>query len=564
MLPNYFDNNNKLLSGWWTKAGTSESGTPNPEPGAQAIKAAITQVTHPVILVHSEGQIAAAQGGTVFLRDSQISDCPEDGYPLCGYTPRLHPENLGDPVFKKTHGLKYAYIAGAMANGITSVNMVEAAGLAGMIGFFGAAGLSLNQVEAAIVSLQERLGNRPFGFNLIHSPNDPQLESAVTDLYLRHGIHLVSASAYLDLTLPLVYFRVRGIHQDAQGNIVCPNKVIAKVSRVEVAAKFFSPPPDRLLAQLLDKKMITPEEADLAKFIPVAEDLTAEADSGGHTDNRPAISLLPTMIALRDRLAEKYRYKKPPCVGLGGGISSPESAAAAFAMGAAYILTGSVNQSCVEAGTSETVRLMLAEARQADVTMAPAADMFELGVKVQVLKRGTMFPLRAAKLYELYCRYERLEAIPQEQRKILERDFFRCSLEEEWLNTRKFFAANDPRQITRAESDPKHKMALVFRSYLGQSSRWAVRGEPSRKIDYQIWCGPSLGAFNEWVSGTFLEKPENRKTVTVAMNLLVGAAVVTRANWLRCQGVILPAGTGTFAPTELSKLYELIGDKLVM
>jgi len=554
-----FNNNNKILSGWWTKAG--ESGTPNPEPGTQALKTAIMQVTRPVILVHSEGDIAAARGGTVFLRDSPISDCPGDGYPLCAYAPRLHPEDLGDPVFKKTHGLRYAYIAGAMANGITSVNMVEAAGLAGMIGFFGAAGLPLNEVEAAAVSLKQRLKDRPFGFNLIHSPNDPQLESAVTDLYLRHGIRLISASAYLDLTLPLVYFRIKGIHRDALGNIVCPNKVIAKVSRVEVAAKFFSPPPDKLLAQLLDKKMITPEQAELAKFIPVAEDLTAEADSGGHTDNRPAISLLPSMIALRDRLAAKYAYKKPPCVGLGGGISTPESAAAAFAMGAAYILTGSVNQSCVEAGTSETVRLMLAEARQADVTMAPAADMFELGVKVQVLKRGTMFPLRAAKLYELYCRYDRLEAIPQDQRKILERDFFRCSLEEEWLNTRKFFAANDPRQITRAESDPKHKMALVFRSYLGQSSRWAVRGEPSRKIDYQIWCGPSLGAFNEWVSGTFLEKPENRKTVTVAMNLLAGAAVVTRANWLRCQGVILPSGTGTFAPTKLSELYELVGDK---
>ena len=48
--------------------------------------------------------------------------------------------------------------------------------------------------------------------------------------------------------------------------------------------------------------MITPQEAQLAASIPMAEDLTAEADSGGHTDNRPAISLLPTMLALRDEL----------------------------------------------------------------------------------------------------------------------------------------------------------------------------------------------------------------------------------------------------------------------
>ena len=82
-------------------------------------------------------------------------------------------------------------------------------------------------------------------------------------------------------------------------------------------------------------------------------------------------------------------------------------------MGAAYVLTGSINQACIEAGTSETVRTMLAGASQADVTMAPAADMFEMGVKVQVLKRGTMFPFRAAKLYDFYSRYDALEDIPE-------------------------------------------------------------------------------------------------------------------------------------------------------
>jgi len=242
------------------------------------------------------------------------------------------------------------------------------------------------------------------------------------------------------------------------------------------------------------------------------------------------------MLALRDELTEIYQYKKPPCVGLAGGIATPESAAAAFALGAAYILTGSINQSCVEAGTSETVRNMLSEAGQADVTMAPAADMFEMGVKVQVLKRGTMFPLRAAKLYKLYSTYDRLEDIPEKQKKILERDYFQRSFQEEWQHTRNYFAGMEPKQIEQGEQNPKHKMALVFRSYLGQSSNWAISGDPLRKMDYQIWCGPAMGAFNQWVKGSFLEKPENRKTVTVAMNLLYGAAVVTRVNWLRFQG----------------------------
>ena len=55
---------------------------------------------------------------------------------------------------------------------------------------------------------------------------------------------------------------------------------------------------------------------------------------------------------------------------------------------------------------------MLAAAEQADVAMAPAADMFEMGVKVQVLKRGTMSAMRAAKLYEIYRTCTGLDDIP--------------------------------------------------------------------------------------------------------------------------------------------------------
>jgi trans-AT polyketide synthase/acyltransferase/oxidoreductase domain-containing protein len=541
----------KNIPGWWLP-GNSE-----PEPGVQAVRSAILKVTQPVYLLDLNGLPAVGRGGTITI-GSDAPPMQSAAVPLRAYAPPLDPEDLGDPQFKDKHNLRYAYIVGAMANGITSVKMVEKAGNAGWVGFFGAAGLALDQIESAIDRLQQNLKNIPFGFNLIHSPNDPELEAAVVRLYLQRGIKLVSTSAYLDLTLPLVYYRVKGIHRDARGEIICPNKVIAKVSRVEVAAKYFSPPPQKLLAQLLDKNMITRAEAELAGMIPMADDLTAEADSGGHTDNRPAISLLPTMIALRDELAEKYTYKNPPCVGLGGGISTPHSAAAAFAMGAAYILTGSVNQSCVEAGTSETVRHMLADAGQADVTMAPAADMFEMGVKVQVLKRGTMFPLRAAKLYDLYSTYDRFESISEKQRNMLERDFFRCGFQEEWEQTKAYFTHHDPKQIERAEKDPKHKMALVFRSYLGQSSNWANSGDPSRKIDYQIWCGPAMGAFNQWVKGSFLQPPENRNTVTVAMNLLYGAAVLTRVNWLKNQGAVLPAGMDSFSPMPLEKMRELL------
>jgi PfaD family protein len=474
------------------------------------------------------------------------------------FVPPVRPGSLGDPSFRADHGLRYAYLAGAMANGIGSADIVEAMARAGMLGFFGSAGLSLARVEAAVDRLQRSVPDLPHGFNLIHSPNEPALEQAVVDLYLRRGVRLVEASAYLDLTLPVVQYRTAGVHV-AGGRVVAPNRVIAKVSRVEVASRFFAPPPDRFLDELVRLGSLTPEQAGLARRLPVAQDVTAEADSGGHTDNRPAITLVPTLTALRDRLQALYRYDVPLRVGAAGGVATPASAAAAFLMGAAYVLTGSVNQACVESGSSDAVRTMLAQAEQADVIMAPAADMFEMGVKVQVLKRGTLFAMRAARLYELYRAHASPEEIPAAERAQLEKNVFRAPLEEIWAQTRQFWLGRDPAQAARAEKDGRHRLALMCRWYLGLSSRWANAGEPSRKVDYQVWCGPAMGAFNEWAKGSFLEQPGNRRVVTVAQNLLYGACVLTRLHVLRCQGAPVPPGWATVAPREPGELAGVFG-----
>jgi len=442
--------------------------------------------------------------------------------------PGLNAENLGEESFRRDHRLRYAYVAGAMANGIASTRLVAEMARAGMLSFFGAAGLGVERIESAIDELARAVPGAPYGFNLIHSPNEPELEAQVVDLYLRREIRLVEASAYLRLTLPVVRYRVSGIRRDADGSVVTPNRIIAKVSRVEVATQFFSPPPQEFLDELVRQGEITPEQSLLAALVPMAQDLTAEADSGGHTDNRPLVTLLPTLIALRDRLQEQFGYEQRLRVGAAGGLSTPAGLAAAFAMGAAYVLTGSVNQACIESGSSDAVRRMLAQAEQADIAMAPAADMFEMGVRVQVLKRGTMFPMRAAKLYDLYRANAGLEALPEADKAFIEKQLLRATVDESWRGTREYFLARDPEQVERAERDPKHRMALVFRSYLGLSSRWANAGEPSRMMDYQVWCGPAMGAFNEWARGTHLEKPENRRVVVVAETLIHGAATQLR------------------------------------
>jgi PfaD family protein len=215
------------------------------------------------------------------------------------------------------------------------------------------------------------------------------------------------------------------------------------------------------------------------------------------------------------------------------------------------VLTGSINQSAIESGLSNEGKCMLAEAGIADVGMAAAADMFELGVKLQVLKRGTMFSVRANKLYELYRDHASLEAIPAAARGELETKILGAPIDTVWRETERFWQGRDPSQAEKARADAKHRMALVFRWYLGKSSRWAIAGEGPRRADYQIWCGPAMGAFNAWVAGSFLEPLQNRGVVQIALNLMEGAAVITRAQQLRSHGVPVPAATFDFRPRPL-------------
>ena len=524
---------------------------PQPVPEAEE-KALLTQLATPLFLVANEGNVSL-QPAT----DASLVSAAE-GLPIVGHVPSVLPENLGDRGFCEDHGIRFAYVSGAMANGIGSVAIAEAMGKAGMLGVFGAAGLEPKVIAAAVDDLRRKLGDKPFGVNLIHTPQEPRWEHEVVDLLLAKDVRLVEASAYLSLTESVVRYRVAGIHEDVLGRIIAPNQIIAKISRTEVASKFLAPPPEKILRKLVAQGHISEAQAQMAAHIPMAQDLTAEADSGGHTDNRPAIALLPTMLALRDRFQREYGYQAPLRVGLAGGIATPASALAAFSMGAAFVLVGSIHQACVESGSSDLVREMLAAAGQADIAMAPAADMFEMGVNLQVLKRGTMFPMRAAKLYEYYRKYAGLEQIPAAERAALEKTTFRATLEEIWSQTRAYFSQRDSAQVERAERDAKHKMALVFRWYLGKSSGWANAGVADRKIDFQVWCGPAMGAFNEWVAGSCLEAARKRRVVDVARNILFGTAFLTRLNMLRSQGYPLTpelAGTAPLEPEHLKEFF---------
>jgi trans-AT polyketide synthase, acyltransferase and oxidoreductase domains len=503
--------------------------------------ATLLNLHEPVFVVRSGGRLGMTQLGEMGAVRGADAEC-------VAYLPPLPPGALGDASFRQAYGLKYAYSSGAMAQGIASAELVIALGQAGLLGSFGAAGMVPARLEAAIRKVQAALPDQPYAFNLIHSPHEEAMERNAVELYLRLGVHVVEASAFLDLTSSIVWYRAAGLTQGADGAIVIQNRVISKLSRAEVATKFMSPAPTGMLSALVQEGKITALQAELAQHVPMADDVTVEADSGGHTDNRPLVCLVPSMLALRDELQAKHQYARPLRIGAAGGISTPAAMLAAFMMGAAYVVTGSVNQACVEAGTSEHTRRLLAQAGMADVMMAPSADMFEMGVKVQVLKKGTLFPMRAQKLFDLYSRYDSIDAIPMDEREKIEKQVFRRGLEDVWRDTVKFFEERDPEQLARTNQNPKRKMALIFRWYLGLSSKWSNSGEPGREMDYQVWCGPSMGTFNDWVRGTYLAEYSNRRVVDVALHLLQGTAILARVQNLRMQGVAVPTTWEQYRP----------------
>lgn len=528
---------------------------PGAEPPAftrQGIIDAVARVRESLYVVaDANGALGMGFGGMV-LRQDEVGT--RDAYRLLAQLPPLYPEWLGDRSFAETHGTRFPYVVGAMANGIATADLVIAAAENGMMGFFGAAGLTAGRVEENLARLSRELDPRglPWGSNLIHSPNEADLEQEIVDLYLRRGVRKVSASAYMGLTPMLVQYAFTGVHRDKHGHVVRPNAVFAKISRPETAERFLSPPPKRILDALVTAGRLSATEADLAARLPVAEDVIVESDSGGHTDNQPLGALFPTICEVRDRLTGTHGYVRPIRLGAAGGIGTPASVASAFALGAAFVLTGSVNQAAVESGLSDDGRKLLAQTGLADVIMAPAADMFELGVEVQVLKRGTMFAPRARSLYELYRSHASLDEIPADTRVRLETQVFQSTIDEVWAGCESFFSQRNPAELERAAHDPKHKMALVFRWYLGQSSKWAIAGDSKRRMDFQIWCGPAMGAFNDWVRGSFLENPDARSASQIALNLLEGGAVVTRAQQLRSYGVPVPAQAFRFHPRPLS------------
>ncbi|HBL31648.1 MAG TPA: hypothetical protein DD490_32905, partial [Acidobacteria bacterium] len=436
-------------------------------------------------------------------------------------------DRLGAASFRRDHKVRRAYVAGAMERGIASQDLVIRLGKAGYLGVFGAAGLELPEIDRALRSIRSSLGPRGvFGVGLRSSPDDPALEMEVVRLCLAQGVGCLEASGFVGASSALVLYRLKGLREMGDGRLQTAHKVIARVARPDVAEAFLLPAPEHLVADLARAGLLTADEAGRAGRVPLADDLCVEPGSAGSGDSGSLALLLPAIVRRRDEVCKHRGYEIEVRVGGGGEIGTPEAAAAAFLLGADFILTGSVNQCTVEAGTSEDVKTLLQAMDVHDTDLVPAGDLFELGAKVRVLKKGVSFPARANRLYDLWRHHGAWEEIDAATRTRIERDYLGGGFEQIFDGPVRNAPEISSAEVERAQGDPRHKMALVFRWYILQAQHLALGGAREQRANYHVPCGPDLGAFNQWAKGTRLESWRDRHADEIADELLEGAARV--------------------------------------
>ena len=174
-----------------------------------------------------------------------------------------------------------------------------------------------------------------------------------------------------------------------------------------------------------------------------------------------------------------------------------------------------------------------------DGATQPVIDPATGGTVAEVARCGTAETRRSIEAAE--AAGPAWAATPAKERARIEKRILMKSLDEVWEGTETYWSERDPKQVERAKEDGRHKMALCFRWYLGMTSRWARTGEEGRKRDFQVWCGPAMGAFNQWASGTALEPLSARTGPAIAEALMRGAAAHARVSSARAQGVSVPS-----------------------
>src|SRR6185436_17721247 len=89
-----------------------------------------------------------------------------------------------------------------------------------------------------------------------------------------------------------------------------------------------------------------------------------------------------------------------------------------------------------------------------------------------------------------------------------------------WNLVCEYKKTRNPEQLEEALENPRLQMKLIFQWYFAHSNEVTLKGDVTERDNFQIHCGPAMGAFNHWVKGTDLEDWRNRRVAEITEILM--------------------------------------------
>ncbi|MBE3013942.1 ACP S-malonyltransferase [Microbispora sp. NEAU-D428] len=246
---------------------------------------------------------------------------------------RVPVERLGSAEFRRDYGTRLACAALEDAGAAGSADEVTRTARRGVLAFLGVDGLSAGDVERAVQRLRRDLGpGAPYGVALDarRTGGDEAEQERVAGLCLRYGVRFLHVTLGDQAPPEVVRFRFAGACRDAAGRPVAPNRLVARVAAPDLAERLMRPPAEPILAELSARGALTPAEVEVARRLPVSEDVCLDCSSEG-----PGLEVrLPEALRRRDEVVSAHGHH----VRVGAACATPEAAAVAFVLGADFVV----------------------------------------------------------------------------------------------------------------------------------------------------------------------------------------------------------------------------------
>ena len=469
---------------------------------------------------------------------------------ICAMLPPQKLSSLGNESFQEAHGVKYSYCVAPFEGRVCSPELVAELAKNGILGFCPVEYMDNHEVNETISKLRSLSEGKPFGVGYKYHPHHPDLEEHMLELFVSADVPRLFLSHYVQATKAMVHYRLTGLRADEKGNPIAKHQLFIRVPHAGLAEYFAQPAPRSLVEALVAEGRLTEEEGELGRKLPLSQDIIVDGDvsrTGGKLD---VVSLFPTLrYSLRKaRIGRGMDVR----IGMAGELATPEAINAAFKMGADFVVTGAVNGLTVEARGSALRKELLAKAKAEDFVAAPSFEYLEADYRVRVTKFGTMFATKANRMEELYRSTDSLEELSREGLTFLEDKVFQCSLVEAYENAEPFLRKWWPNLVEEARGSSKARASLLLKWYLYESNQWAIDGIKGRQMDFQVRGDGSIGSFNLWRENTDFGDISKITVVQLALNLLKGAAVISRMQVLKEHGVPIPKEAIYWKPQQIS------------